>query len=420
MLEEFVTLEANRKRYMASPVGPYVDGYLMSLRALGVGPVHLRTHAQRVAVFGEFLADTAIAIEALDDQHVDAFAGWYRANPRRRGMRRRTTSASIDETCRACARRFLAYLRSIDVAGPAPRPAALHPDCVEYLRFLDRHRGFARRTIEIHAGQVALLLGALHAAGTAIGDVTVSDVERAVVNVSATLGVRSHQIFVSAVEAFLRFGRSTGRIPTACVPFLPRRRRHALAALPAALSEADVERVLAAPNDGSAMARRDHAILQLLATYGLRAGEVANLRLDDIRWRSGTLRIQQSKVRRELALPLVEPVATAIVAYLRDGRPPTDARQVFLKCVAPAGPLTRTVVYEVVRKSLVAAGIDSQHWGPHMFRHARATSLVRRGVPLKTIGDLLGHRVPEATSIYCKLATEDLRAVALEIPEAAR
>jgi site-specific recombinase XerD len=249
---------------------------------------------------------------------------------------------------------------------------------------------------------------------------TVTDVERAVVDLSTDLGVRSHQIMVSAIESFLRFERTTGRIPTSCTPFLPRRRRYALAHLPTALSEAEARRVLTAADQSSAMGRRDYAVLQLLATYGLRAGEVAELRLEDIDWKQSTLRVRQQKVRRDLVLPLVEPVASAIVAYLRDGRPPTDARHVFRKCNAPAGPLSRSVVYGVVRKAMVSAGIEARHWGPHMFRHARATSLLQQGVSLKVIGDLLGHRVPEATSIYCKLAVDDLRTVALEIPEAAR
>jgi site-specific recombinase XerD len=126
--------------------------------------------------------------------------------------------------------------------------------------------------------------------------------------------------------------------------------------------------------------------------------------------------VRQQKVRRELALPLLEPVASAIIAYLRDGRPETDDRRLFRKCHAPAGPLSRGAIYVLVRKAITAAGIHARHRGPHVFRHARATSLLRRGASLKTIGDLLGHRVPAATGIYCKLAVDDLRTVALEIP----
>lgn len=421
MLEEFVTTEVHRERYIASPVGPYLEGYLAHLKHLEVGRNQIWTHAQRVAAFAEFIAESGVAIGALRDEHGAAFARWYRDNPRRRGMHRSGSSKSIEETCRGCARRFLEYLRSIGaIAAKAERPAR-HPDLVEYVLFLEKHRGFARRTVEIHASRVGLFLDTLGAdVGFAFDALAASDVESVMVKLSAGLGTRSHQILVSAVESFLRFERTTGRVPMTCAPFLPRRRQHALAALPTALSTAEIELALATADQNSAMGRRDFAILQLLATYGLRSSEVAELRLDDIHWRLGTLRVRQGKVRRDLLLPLVEPVASAIVAYLRDGRPTTAAREVFRKCTAPAGSISRTVVYEVVRKALGSAGIEAKHWGPHMFRHARATSLLRRGVPLKTIGDLLGHRVPEATSIYCKLAVEDLRVVALDIPEAAQ
>jgi site-specific recombinase XerD len=423
MLDEFVTIEAHRKRYIATPVGPYLDGYLGHLRALGVARRHIYTHAQRAAVFGEYLAESGLVPGALRDEHIAAFATWYRTNPRRFGTRRSQPggSRSIEEACRGGARRLLAYLRSIGVAPPAPARPELHPHLLAYLVFLEKHRGFARRTLEIHADRVGIFLEALRAAGNVTMEaLTATDVESAAVKLSAGLGTRSHQILVSAIESFLRFERTTGRIPTTCTPFLPRRRQHALATLPAALSDAEVGRALATADRSSAMGRRDAAILQLLATYGLRASEIAGLRLEDIQWRLGTLRVRQGKVRRDLVLPLVEPVTSALIAYLRDGRPATDARHVFRKCTAPAGPLSRAVVYAVVRKALVSAGIEAKHWGPHTLRHARATSLLRRGVPLKTIGDLLGHRVPEATSLYCKLAVDDLRAVALEIPEAAR
>ena len=140
------------------------------------------------------------------------------------------------------------------------------------------------------------------------------------------------------------------------------------------------------------------------------------LSLDNIDWRGAILRVTQPKVRRPLLLPLLEPVAAALVAYLRDGRPVSADRRIFRRCHAPAGPLTNAAVYALVRHAIRAAGIMAPHRGPHVFRHARATSLLRRGASLKTIGDLLGHRVPDATAIYCKLAVDDLRTVALEIP----
>jgi integrase/recombinase XerD len=120
----------------------------------------------------------------------------------------------------------------------------------------------------------------------------------------------------------------------------------------------------------------------------------------------------QSRAR----LPLTGEVGEALLNYLRQGRPQTDAREVFIRARAPYRPLSS--LYREVRRRVEAAGVKpSGKSGPHTFRHARAVTLLRAGVSRKLIGDLLGHRSEEATLVYLKLATEDLRAIALEIPE---
>jgi integrase len=163
------------------------------------------------------------------------------------------------------------------------------------------------------------------------------------------------------------------------------------------------------------MGLRDYAILLLLSTYGMRDGEIRALRLDDIDWRAETLRIRHSKTGMRSLMPLMEPVGEALLNYLRRGRPETGVREIFIRTRAPYRPLSR--IYSEIRRRLETAGVKPRgKCGPHTFRHARAVSLLRASVPRKVIGDLLGHRSEEATIPYLKLATEDLRAIALEIP----
>jgi integrase/recombinase XerD len=174
----------------------------------------------------------------------------------------------------------------------------------------------------------------------------------------------------------------------------------------------------AAEKDRTPKGLRDHAILLLLATYGLRAGEVTALRLDDIDWRKDRLRVRHSKTGCDSFLPLLAPVGEAIVAYLRDGRPKTKGREVFLRVRAPFQSLrTGSSLYHMVEHRLQKAEIklERKH-GPHAFRHARAVGLLKAGVAMKSIGDVLGHRSPDSTAVYLKLATSELRAVGLEIP----
>ncbi|MGY3619349.1 integrase [Bradyrhizobium sp. USDA 10063] len=161
---------------------------------------------------------------------------------------------------------------------------------------------------------------------------------------------------------------------------------------------------------------RDHAILQLLATYGLRSSEICNLRLEDINWRAESIRIRHTKTRACSFLPLMEPVGEAVLAYLRAGRPAIDAREIFIRTRAPYRKLS--MLDTVVRRRLRHAGVRPPgKSGAHGFRHARAVEMLRASVPQKVIGDLLGHRSAESTVSYLKLATEDLRAIALDVPK---
>ncbi|MEW6753163.1 MAG: site-specific integrase [Candidatus Latescibacterota bacterium] len=429
MLRHYVRTAAGQRRHRETPLGPYLDGFAAYLEDQGFTLATVYADLKTATAFGEYLQAQGRPVHDIRDADLPAFVRWYASVPRRFGPPRAVPGGvGLHEHLRGTVRKLLRYLRSIAVIAPEPTlvPAVPHADVLgEYLRFLEVHRGFARSTVAMHARSVAALLGQLdqQALGCDLGAVTSEAVEQAVAAVlavgSAGSGPRQAQIITSNVEAFVRHLRMTGQVPPTCRPFLPHRRRYALAPLPPALPWSEVQRALATIDRRSPQGRRDYALCQLLATYGLRRSEVVGLQLDDIDWRGGVLRIRQRKTRRELQLPLVQPVVDALVSYLRDGRSPDADRHVFQKIHAPRGPISTAIVYGVVRTMLRRAGIQAPQYGPHLLRHARATALVRQGHSLKVVGDLLGHRVPEATLIYCKLAVEDLRQVALELPEVA-
>jgi integrase len=195
-------------------------------------------------------------------------------------------------------------------------------------------------------------------------------------------------------------------------------RRYRLASIPTTISVDEVRRLLATIDRRSAIGRRNYAILLLLAVYGLRAREVVDLRLDDVDWRGGVIRVRRSKTSRPLVLPLTSAIGNALAAYLRRGRPPTDAREIFVRHHGAYLPFRKsTTVYGIVRRAFDQAEVRAVRRGPHVLRHALATHLVQRGFPLHVAGELLGHQHPDSTLPYTKLAIEDLREVALEIPE---
>ena len=190
--------------------------------------------------------------------------------------------------------------------------------------------------------------------------------------------------------------------------------------IPSALRPEEVKRVLEVTReDHSPIGLRDYAVLMLLGTYGLRAAEIVKLRLEDIDWRRDVIRVRHSKTGTYSELPLLRKVGEAVLRYLQKGRPRSVHREVFLRFHAPHRPFKEgSILHCVTSARLKAAGITPQgRKGPHAFRHARAVSLLRSGVPLKVIGDVLGHTSAAAVGVYLKLATEDLRAIGLELPK---
>jgi integrase/recombinase XerD len=141
---------------------------------------------------------------------------------------------------------------------------------------------------------------------------------------------------------------------------------------------------------------RDYAIALLLASYGLRAGEIARVRLEDIDWKREEFCVIQSKSHLPLRLPLSIEVGNAILRYLRRGRPDSKAREVFLRSRAPQGPFRQaSSLGSMIQRRLRQAAVQVEgRRGTHAFRYAYAVNLLRAQDPLKTIGDLLGHRSP--------------------------
>jgi integrase len=190
--------------------------------------------------------------------------------------------------------------------------------------------------------------------------------------------------------------------------------------LPRALSWETVQDFLNAIDRSTPMGKRDYAIFLLMATYGLRAVEVGHLKLENIDWRRERISLIQTKTGSGLTLPLTDEVGASLVDYLRHGRPPCPFREVFLRVVAPTGPLGPQGVSYTFRSRVKRCGLPIPFKGPHCLRHSLAVHLLRQGGSLKEIGDVLGHKNAESTCVYIRLAVEDLREVALPLPTRVR
>lgn len=224
----------------------------------------------------------------------------------------------------------------------------------------------------------------------------------------------------TALRSFFRFLRAEGLHSERLDDAVPAATVRRLAGLPVHLEPDEVERLLDSLDRSSPRALRDRAMILCVARMGLRASEVVRIRLEDIDWRAAELRVSKRKTGRGALLPLVADVGEAIAEYIRDGRPATKSRHVFVLHHLRVGePATPQTLSDAVPAALEKAGIQAPVRGPNLLRHTLATRLVRSGTSLKEIADLLGHRYLETTQIYAKLDIESLREVAQPWPEVA-
>lgn len=222
------------------------------------------------------------------------------------------------------------------------------------------------------------------------------------------------EALTGGLRSLLRYLHVAGLTAMPLAAAVPRAAGWRLSSLPRAVEADQVVRLLESCDRATVIGRRDLAILSLLARLGLRAGEVAGLRLDDIGWRSGevTIRGKGSTTER---LPLPHDVGEALADYLRDGRPAlADFREVFVTAKAPRRPLSPTAVTHVVGCACKRGGIEPV--GAHRLRHTLASDLLRAGTPLAQIAPILRHASVTTTAIYAKVDRDALRMLARPWP----
>jgi site-specific recombinase XerD len=290
----------------------------------------------------------------------------------------------------------------------------------DYRQHLAQVRGMATSTIHQHVVTASGFL--VHACGgqelQRLSELTAVRIEDFVKLSGQRLSRESLQHTVAQLRSFLRFLALRGEAPCDLYSQIDMPRVYGGERLPRSLPWETVTRFLASIDRSTALGRRDHAMFLLMATYGLRRSEIGQLKLEDIDWRAGRLRVHQLKTATPLELPLTDEVATSLVKYLRHGRPAVPHRAIFVRHCAPAGVLKPAGVGSAFRAWSARSGLGIPFQGPHCLRHSYAVRLLRKGVSLKAIGDVLGHRTMASTTVYLRLAVEDLRGVALDLPDA--
>ena len=337
-----------------------------------------------------------------------------------RYLRHRAKGRSIQAGDRAAFKRLLSVLREAGTIAPAALPPLTpHEQIFEaFGRHLREERGLAPKSIVRHLPVIRLFLREVCPGGAGdLGRISQESVTRYIERHARDGSAGTGKVMCWALRVFLRYLHGKGLNPLAlagCVPFI---RSWRLASLPSYLSAAQVRTVLDGCDRATALGRRDYAVLMLLAKLGMRAGEVATLVLDDIDWRSGEMLIR-AKGRQRARMPIPPDVGAAIVAYLRDGRPNSSCRRLFLRTTAPnVGFASASAVTMIAKTAIERADIRGYaHQGAHLFRHSLATELLRSGATLSQIGQLLRHESHDTTRIYAKVDVEALRTLSLPWP----
>ena len=318
----------------------------------------------------------------------------------------------------ALGRSLLEYLQERgDLVGTATTPSE---ELIRaYRAYLERVRGLAPRTVRQHARLTGDVLRFLTYDERSLGlrGLQVAEIDAFVAHVGARVGRITMQNVVMILRSFLRFLAAHGQAPTGLAQQIESPRRYRDERLVRALPWDDVRSLLRAVDRSTLKGRRDYAMLLLIATYGLRVSEVASLDLDDVVWRARVIHVPRPKAGTPLAVPLTDEVASALLDYLHHRSPTVGHRRLFCRVRVPPGPIQATAVSDAFDVWAARAGLRVPTiGGPHCLRHSLAMHLLRQGTPLKTIGDLLGHRRVESTGVYLRLHVEDLRDVALSLP----
>ncbi len=286
-----------------------------------------------------------------------------------------------------------------------------------YREHLVELRGLAAGTVSQHIATVSEFLTYALPLEATLDTLCAQAVDEFITAMAKRQARQSLQHVIARLRAFLRFCHDRGEMRCRLDSIdTPRVYRGELP--PRALAWSLVEGLLRSIDRSSPIGSRDHAILYLMAHYGLRPSEIVTLLLTSIDWTAKTLRIQQCKTHSELLLPLPDTALRVLARYLRFGRPDSTHPELFLRVRTPGGELKHTAVCDIYGKRARESGLPLSGTSSYCLRHSFAMRLLNRGVGIKAIGDLLGHRALESTCVYLRIQIEALRNVGLPVPKA--
>lgn len=408
-MKTIINSQITLSRPLEGPLAPYIALFAAWSGVQGYSSYSLYRQVLLASDFSRWLRQKGVTAQDVCSAHREQY------------LRHRARRVRIARGDAAGLQHFMVFLRREGVnatdEAPPETPTPVEQCVRKFEYYLREERALAPSTVVNYVPFIRDFLTQQFAdRRVRLGDLCASDVVGFVQRRAPQLHIKRAKLMTSALRSFLKYARYRGEVALDLAAAVPAVACWSMPSIPRAIAADQVRQLLASIDRRTAMGRRDYAILLLLARLGLRSSEVAFVELDDFDWNTGTLSVRgKSGQRNEFPLPLE--VGKAIAAYLRNGRPLSTSRRVFLRAKAPIrGFRGASGVGSVVRHALQRARIDAPTYGAHQFRHGLATEMLRQGASLGEIGDVLGHRHPQTTKIYTKVDLEALRTLALPWP----
>lgn len=249
------------------------------------------------------------------------------------------------------------------------------------------------------------------------GNIELDDINAFIKIILCNYSKASAQCYFGILRSFLRYLHNSGIIDedlsqkVISVSWV-RQATH----LPSTLTVKQIESVLNCIDRNSPMGKRDYALLLLASRLGLRASDIRNLKIEDIYWETREIRITQMKTKEPLVLPLPTDVGWAIIDYLKNARPISEASEIFLRVVPPYISLKNpsNVLIRYMREANIPYTRLTHH-GLHILRHSLATHMLDQDIDITTIQGVLGQLNIETTEKYIGINVRQLKECTLEV-----
>jgi len=410
MFEKLFTSSKALDRYSNAPLLDERVRYLVHCTAQGSARSSLRLTAQHQLVIIEYLH--LQESNSVTGKQIEAAAELWIT----RQLQPHTHNAIDYRWARlrfiSEARQWLSFLgRLLPIETPRRPYANLIEEFTDYML---REKGFSQHTVRIRCWHMEQFLRRFWEGHRSFGEVTIADIDAAVACKGTQDGYArtSIQSYINSLRAFFRYSEQRGWCHPGLAAAIMSVHLFADEGLPKGPTWSNVQLLLANTKSDHAKDIRDRAIIMLFAVYAMRVGEVRGMRLEDLDWEKELIYLTRPKPRRRQSYPLSYTVGEAILRYLKEVRPRTSRREVFLTLKAPFQALSSGSLYDLVSDRLRAQGVCLPHYGPHALRHACATRLLAEGLSMKEIGDHLGHRKADTTRVYAKVDMARLQQVA--------